>query len=98
MQDNKKKTVFWVKKIALMDILLFLVQSRFADIRVNYDRFQKYPLAARALYFLARAGLNKIFFPVELRLDRTDAEGCALNYRVEKELNDCIEGFFTEHI
>src|SRR3989338_2100876 len=98
MQDKKNKTVFWVEKIALMDILLFLVQSSFADIRVNYDGFQKYPLAARALYFLARAGLNKIFFAVELRLDRTDAEGCALNYRVEKELNDCIEGFFTEHI
>lgn len=98
MQDKKNKIVFWVEKIALKDIMLFLIQSCFVDIRVNYDRFQKYPLATKAFYFLDRVRLNSIFFPVELTLDKTDAEGYALNYRVEKELNNCIEDFFIKHI
>ncbi len=96
---NKKLTkLYWVEKISLADILIFLVQSWFEGIRVNYDRYQRSPLAAKFLTYLDMAGLNRIFFPVELRLGRKDAEGNALNYRVEKELNDCIEGFFARHI
>jgi len=96
---NKKRTkLYWVERITLADILIFLVQSWFTGIRVNYDRYQRRPLAAKFLTYLDMAGLNRIFFPVELRLGRKDAGGYALNYTVEKELNDCIEGFFTRHI
>ena len=96
---NKKHTkLYWVEKITLADILIFLVQSRFESIRVNYDRYQRSPLAAKLLAYLDAAGLNRIFFPVEFRLGRTDGEGYALNYRVEKDLNDCIEVFFARHI
>ena len=93
---NKK--VFWVEKIALTDILRFLAQSCFGDIRINYDRFNTCPSAIKFLGFLGRAKLNRIFFPVELTFGKMDADGYALEYKAEKELGACIDDFLSRHV
>ncbi len=95
---NSNKKVFWVEKIALTDILRFLAQGCFDNIRINYDRFNTYPSAIKFLGFLERTQLNRIFFPEELTLRKLDEKGSALIYRVHKDLDTCIKEFFVKNI
>jgi hypothetical protein len=97
-QVKINKTVFWVERMAPADILLFMAKSVFSGIKVNYDRSSVCPLAAKFLGLLGSAGLNKIFFPVRLTLQKVDENGLALTYRVNKEFNSCVEGFFARDI
>ena len=92
------KTVFWAEKMPLTDILPFIVKSCFAEIRVNYDQSGVYPLAAKLLGLLELIGLNKIFFQVKFAFQKVDENGLALTYRVNKELDACIEEFFARDI
>lgn len=96
IKNNKK--IFWVEKISLSNILVFWLKSFFIDIRVNYNQFQTYPFAAKFLKFFGKSSLNKIFFPVELPSRILDVKGAALIYKVDKELDACIEDFISKNI
>ncbi|MDD5136853.1 MAG: hypothetical protein WC369_03820 [Dehalococcoidales bacterium] len=92
--DSTKVRVIWVEKMALTDVLLFLVKSQFVEIKVNYDESLADPLAVKLIGVLQRPGGRRVFFPAELTLHRTDERGLALIFKVYKELDACIEDFF----
>ncbi|MFA5335889.1 MAG: hypothetical protein WC324_03110, partial [Candidatus Omnitrophota bacterium] len=96
--DKSNITIIWAENAGIADVLLFALKSRFADIRVNYDRSQVCPSAARLIGIMERAGVRGVFRPVELTLHKADAKGLALTYRVDRELNGCIEEFISGHI
>ncbi|MFA5317541.1 MAG: hypothetical protein WC369_08990 [Dehalococcoidales bacterium] len=96
--DKSNITIIWAENAGMADILLFALKSRFANIRVNYDRSQICPSAARLIGIMERAGVRGVFRQVELTLHKVDAKGLALTYRVDKELNACLEDFISRHI
>ena len=96
--DKSNITIIWAENAGIPDVLLFALKSRFENIRVNYDRSQACPSAAKLIRIIERAGVRGVFRPVELTLHKADAKGLALTYRVDRELNGCIEEFISGHI
>ncbi|GEM_PF-849376 len=92
------KSVCWVEKLTVPDILFFLIHSCFADIKVNYDQNQVRPSARKFLRLLEKLRIGDCFCAVKLSLHGVDREGFALFYKVNNDIEGCIEDFFARHI
>lgn len=97
MSKRTKKT-FWVEKISLFDVLFFLAQSLATGCKVNYSKYRTGFLAAGFLGFLGKTALKRVFSPVELPIRRVDKRGQALIYKVDAELDLCIENFLSNKV
>lgn len=97
VKGNTKK-VFWIEKFGLWEVLIFLAAGLFYAIKVNYDENNVSSAARYSLALLRKLNPYTKFSPVHLSLDKTDRQGYSLNYRMESDLDDCLERFCNNHI
>ena len=81
----------WVEHLTAPSLLWLLLEAAARDARVLYDEHQTTRLAGRLLARLRSAGADGRFAPAELSLDARDAQGRALNYRREAELERLLK-------
>lgn len=90
------KRNIWVEKLALLDALILVSHSLFAGIIVRYDKNNISPAAKRLINILRKLNLRKNFVPAKLSLEKKDAQGYALNYRLERNIDTCLQGLCDE--
>lgn len=93
-----KKKIVWVEKLGFIEVLILFIQRIFSNIEIRYDENQISCLARRLLILGNKIRENMMFYPAGLTLEGKDPEGYALNYRVQKNLDLCLEGFCRKYI
>lgn len=94
MGARAKKTVYWLEHLGIWEVLIFSVRAVFCRIKVNYDENKDSPLAVKLLVLFK----GRLFYPAHLTLDKKDKSGYALNYRMEKILDECSDDFCSRYL
>lgn len=96
MTDSK--TVIWVESLNLVDIITLSIESVFTGALVRYDEHKATGTALRMLATMRRAGFLSNFQEARLTLNLTDADGYALNYHLEDDIDRCLNAFCDRYI
>ncbi len=92
------KKIFWVERLGFVEVITFLLQGFFFDIIIRYDEHQASTSGISILRLLKKFGLCGNFYPVSLSLNAQDEDGYSMAYRMEENLDSCLEGFCKGYI
>ncbi len=92
-----KKNV-WVQRLGVKEIVIFSFKRIFSNVIIYYDK-DRIPRAADViLTLLKRCCLCTNFYPIGLKGDKKDSNGCTLFYRIYQDTEICAEKFNQEYL
>lgn len=94
---TKKYINIWIEQLTALDSIIFIVKSLFEDIVVKYDENKVSPMAKLLIFFLNSLSLSKKFYPARLTLGKKDTNGYALNYKMQENLDICLERYCKQY-
>lgn len=88
-----KRRVVWVEHLSLPTLARLRIESLLTGAEVRFEARDASPAALAAFAFLERTGAAGGFRRVKLTLARRGADGAAIVYRREKELDAALSAF-----
>jgi len=94
---KKAKKIIWVERLGLIETGILFIKSLFLDVVVRYDEYRITTISRRVLNFSPKK-IFKNFCPARLTLNKKDSNGYALEYKMEKNLDFCLDNFCKRYI